>query len=95
MTVENISRLISTKECCRLRRGLNQRPTGIHLFPTPLEGLISYTRLHLRSAKTRISLSIRSESLHGTVGSQESKADVQANSKYSDQPVHQPVRCRG
>ena len=28
MTVENISWSISTKECCRHRRGLNQRPPG-------------------------------------------------------------------
>ena len=29
MTVENISRSISTKECCRPRRGLNPRPPGL------------------------------------------------------------------
>ena len=29
MTVENISRSISTKECCRPRRGLNLRPPGL------------------------------------------------------------------
>ena len=29
MTVENISWLISTKECCRPRRGLNPRPPGL------------------------------------------------------------------
>ena len=29
MTVENISWSISTKECCRLRRGLNPRPPGL------------------------------------------------------------------
>ena len=30
MTVENISWSISTKECCRPRRGLNPRPPGLH-----------------------------------------------------------------
>ena len=29
MTVENISWSISTKECCRFRRGLNPRPPGL------------------------------------------------------------------
>ena len=29
MTVENISWSISTKKCCRLRRGLNPRPPGL------------------------------------------------------------------
>ena len=29
MTVENISWSISTKECCRSRRGLNSRPSGL------------------------------------------------------------------
>ena len=29
MTVENISWSISTKECCRPRRGLNSRPPGL------------------------------------------------------------------
>ena len=29
MTVENISWSISTKECCRPRRGLNPRPPGL------------------------------------------------------------------
>ena len=29
MTVENISWSISTKECCRPRRGLNPRPSGL------------------------------------------------------------------
>ena len=29
MTVENISWTISTKECCRPRRGLNPRPPGL------------------------------------------------------------------
>ena len=29
MTVENISRSISMKECCRPRRGLNSRPPGL------------------------------------------------------------------
>ena len=28
MTIENISRSISTKECCRPLRGLNPRPPG-------------------------------------------------------------------
>ena len=31
MTVENISRSISTKKCCRPRRGLNPRPPGLQL----------------------------------------------------------------
>ena len=31
MTVENISWSISTKECCRPRRGLNPRPPGLQL----------------------------------------------------------------
>ena len=31
MTVENISWSISTKECCRPRRGLNPQPTGLQL----------------------------------------------------------------
>ena len=31
MTVENISRSISTKECCRPRRGSNLRPPGLQL----------------------------------------------------------------
>ena len=31
MTVENISWSISTKECCRPRRGLNPRPPGLRL----------------------------------------------------------------
>ena len=31
MTIENISRSISTKECCRPRRGLNPRPLGLQL----------------------------------------------------------------
>ena len=30
MTVENISWSITTKECCRPRRGLNPRPPGLH-----------------------------------------------------------------
>ena len=29
MTIENISWSISTKECCRPRRGLNPRPPGL------------------------------------------------------------------
>ena len=29
MTIENISWLISTKECCRPRRGLNPLPPGL------------------------------------------------------------------
>ena len=31
MTVENISWSVSTKECCRPRRGLNPRPPGLQL----------------------------------------------------------------
>ena len=37
MTIENISRSISTKECCRPRRGSNPRPPGLQLNPHPTE----------------------------------------------------------
>ena len=30
MTIENISRSISTKECCGPQQGLNPRPPGLH-----------------------------------------------------------------
>ena len=59
MTVENISWSISTKECCRPRRGLNPRPPGLQsdgasnwateagssldVVPDILSGPISYT----------------------------------------------------
>ena len=39
MTVENISWSISTEECCRPRRGLNQRPPGLQLNAHPTEPL--------------------------------------------------------
>ena len=37
MTIENISRSISTKECCRPQRGSNPRPPGLQLNPHPTE----------------------------------------------------------
>ena len=37
MTVENISWSISTKECCRLRRGSNPRPPGLQSNADPTE----------------------------------------------------------
>ena len=37
MTVENISWSISTKECCRTRRGSNTRPPGLHSDAHPTE----------------------------------------------------------
>ena len=37
MTVENISRSISTKECCRPQRGLNPRPPGLQSDAHPTE----------------------------------------------------------
>ena len=37
MTVENISWSISTKECCRPQRGLNQRPSGLQSDGDPTE----------------------------------------------------------
>ena len=39
MTVENISWSISTKECCRPRRGSNPRPPGLQLDAHPTEPL--------------------------------------------------------
>ena len=37
MTVENISWLISSKECCRPRRGSNPRPSGVQSDAHPTE----------------------------------------------------------
>ena len=37
MTVENISRSISMKECCRPQRGSNPRPPGLQLDAHPTE----------------------------------------------------------
>ena len=61
MTVENISWSISTKECCRPRRGLNPRPPGLQSdgasnWATEAGGL-----LHLQNTKT---LLINSRLLH-------------------------------
>ena len=43
MTVENISWSISTKECCRPRRGLNPRPPGIKEVGVGLIWVCFYT----------------------------------------------------
>ena len=62
MTVENISWSFSTKECCRPRRGLNPRPSGLQSNahqtepPRPAHTLYSILWFCLRTAKALIRL---------------------------------------
>ena len=58
MTVENISWSISTKECCRSRRGLNPRPPGL-LYARSNLRWENVSMGHMRTAKGLGSLRIR------------------------------------
>ena len=86
MTLENISWSISTKECCRLRRGWNPRPPGLQSDAHPTEP----PRPAIHRAITCDSFTVLAKKSLRGVGWQSKKKDLKAYFSTSSDPRHVP-----